>query len=524
MSDVMGDDAIIKLLRQMSAALKTNDQSMINGVIEKAGVDCIFSDKAIGLAKAMRDVRLVVFLLTIVEENEFEVNQCSYWLKIYQSINSGVELDKKFNRTTSLLVKSIIEKTVIPNHELNKIKFRDFDLCDLELAFDFRKWEHLHILLKSMPTSGVVLYDWLNFLKLIINRQKYISNDKDKIEITKIYKLIIEKLNGVESIKGSLKLIKLLHANSLGLAGDFDQALAAYRDMPDAKSSPTTMMDMARCHSKIGHYPDAIKQLDELIIFLIHADGNGVKIPTLLETPADLKYTKNNAISAYSDLASFAQIANAKLFMVSGTLLGYARISDFLPNDKDLDFGLIGLDALPALVDLALKSGIFHINFEYLKGKDTIQVPFIHVATGVWIDVFIYHDVGDKFVTGVDFQFGYRQKFGFSKFSPVEVNFHGLKTYVPSNMDENLCENFLTWKEPDVDYISHVESPSILDYGDMSHQMTSRFWLIRAIQAKSSKKLDKVISVLEDISNYPMGIPLDTLNLAKSFATQLQSK
>ena len=44
MSDVMGDDAIIKFLRQISAALKTNDQSMINGVIEKVGVDCIFSD------------------------------------------------------------------------------------------------------------------------------------------------------------------------------------------------------------------------------------------------------------------------------------------------------------------------------------------------------------------------------------------------------------------------------------------------------------------------------------------------
>jgi hypothetical protein len=365
------------------------------------------------------------------------------------------------------------------------------------------------------------LYIYVNFLKIIINRQKYISNDQDKIEITKIYKLVIDKLKGVESIKGSLKLIKLLHANSLVLSGDYDQALDAYKGMPDAKSSPTIMMDMARCHSKKGNFSDAIKQLDELIIFLINAYSNGVEFPTLLETPADLKYTKNNAISAYSDLASLAQIVNAKLFMVSGTLLGYARITDFLPNDKDLDFGLIGLDALPALVDLALKSGVFHINFEYLKGKDTIQVPFIHVATGVWIDVFIYHEEGEKFVTGVDFQFGYRQKFEFSKFSPVEINFFGLKTYVPSNMDENLCENFLNWKEPDVDYISHVESPSILDYGDMSHQMTSRFWLIRAIQAKSSKKLNKVISVLEDISNYPMGISPDILNSAKSFINKV---
>lgn len=524
MSDVMGDDSIDKLLRQLSVALKKNDESIINGVIEKYGADSIFSDRSIGLAKAMRDVRLVIFLLSVAEFNNFAVEKCSYWLKIYKSISSGVYLEENFNQTTGILLNSIIEKKLISSGELEKIKFRDFDECDLELSIDFRKWDYLYAFLSIMAVNTVDLRDWFQFLKLIINRQKYISSEKDKIEVTKIYKLIIDKLSGLESVGGSLKLIKLLYANSLGLAGDYDKALTAYREMSDANSSPTIMMDMARCHSKKGHYSDAIKQLDELIIFLINADSNGVEIPTLLETPADLKYTKNNVISAYSDLTSLAQFVNAKLFMVSGTLLGYARISDFLPNDKDLDFGLIGLDALPTLVDLALKSAVFHINPEYLKGHDTIQVPFIHISTGVWIDVFIYHDVGEKFVTGVDFQFGYRQKFEFSKFSPTEVNFHGLRTYVPSNIDENLRENFLNWNEPDVDYISHVESPSILDYGDMSHQMTSRFWLIRAVQAKSSEKLNKVISVLEDTLNYPMGINVDILNAAKLFGDKLLRK
>ena len=76
---------------------------------------------------------------------------------------------------------------------------------------------------------------------------------------------------------------------------------------------------------------------------MINTDSAGVKIYTLLETLADLKYRENNAISAYSNLASLARVINVKLFMVSGILLGYARISDALPKDKDLDFGLIGL-------------------------------------------------------------------------------------------------------------------------------------------------------------------------------------
>jgi hypothetical protein len=277
------------------------------------------------------------------------------------------------------------------------------------------------------------------------------------------------------------------------------------------------MMEKAHCQSKMGNFPKAIEQLDSLLCELMKVYSGGNELPMLLHTPADLNFTKTNAIKAYSDLVSLAEIADAKLFLVSGTLLGYCRISDFLPNDKDLDFGLIGLNKLPALVDLAIKSGLFQINSEYFKDADTIQVPFIHVPTGVWIDVFIYHDLGEKFMTGVDFQFGYRQTFQFSKFDLGIVKFHNLDTYIPLNFDENLKENFMDWKVPDVNYISHVESPSVMDYGGISHQMTLRFWLIRSIQSKSIKKFDKVSKVLRNTSNYPMGISLEMLNSIEKY-------
>jgi hypothetical protein len=523
MTDIANEFEIINFLKKISIALKTNDEPAIYSVIDTGGFDLIFSEKSIGLARAMRDVRLTVFLLSIAKENNIEGKNNVHWMTIYNSINRGVYPEEKLNYITDLILKSVIDKNNALNDDLNKVNFNNFsDLnLDLELAIDFRRWSVITAILSNLPTTGSGLYHWLHFLKIIVERQKFIANVADGKNFSEIYKLIIKKLSDVDAVKSSLNAIKLLHANSLQISGDVQAALLLYEELHGSNKSVTIMMEKARCYSKMKSYCESIKQLDLLIDVLLDNYSKGDSSPLLLQTPADLNYSKNNAISAYSDIVSLAEIIKAELFMVSGTLLGYCRISDFLPNDKDLDFGLIGLENLPRLVDLALKSGLFQINPEYFKGEDTIQVPFIHVQTGIWIDVFIYHDTGDKFMTGVDFQFGYRQTFEFSKFHPIKVDFHNLKTYTPSNFEENLSENFGNWKEPDVNYISHVESPSIMDYGGIPHQLTYRFWLIRAIQSKSIEKLNKLIKVSSKISLFNNALKSEVINSLINYKNSL---
>jgi tetratricopeptide (TPR) repeat protein len=506
MSHIINEAEIIKLLRKLSVALKANDESAIYSVIDAAGMDLIFSEKSIGLARAIRDVRLTVFLLNIAKENNISGKKNTHWFELYNSINKGVFPSKKLKHSTSLVLKSIIEKKNLTNQELVGVRFDNFDGSDLELAVDFRKWSFVSAILNSLITSGEGVYHCLSFLKTIVERQRFISNANDGKNFAEIYKLIIQKLSHVDALKSSLNVIKLLYANSLQISGDFNSALLLYEELDASNNSIAVILEKARCHSKLGNYLESLRLLDLLISKLLDNYSRGESVPVLLQNPSDLNYSMSNAVAAYSDIVSLAKIAKAKLFMVSGTLLGYCRISNFLPNDKDLDFGLIGLDNLAPLVDLALKSGLFQIGPEYFKGVDTIQVPFIHVPTGIWIDVFIYHEKDDKFVTGVDFQFGYRQTFKFSKFEPIQVDFHNLKTYIPSNFDENLRENFSNWMQPDVNYISHVESPSLMDYGGISHQMTSRFWLIKSIQSKSKEKFQKVLKVIDDISKFEGGL------------------
>jgi hypothetical protein len=51
-----------------------------------------------------------------------------------------------------------------------------------------------------------------------------------------------------------------------------------------------------------------------------------------------------------------------------------------------------------------------------------------------------------------------------------------------------------------------------MDYGCISHQMTSRFWLIRSIQSQSKEKFQKVMKVIFDISLFDGGISSDLKN------------
>ena len=78
-------------------------------------------------------------------------------------------------------------------------------------------------------------------------------------------------------------------------------------------------------------------------------------------------------------------------------------------------------------------------------------------------DIFIFHDKGDHFLHGIDFDMGFTQNFRFSKFDLVEVEFLDERFYVPSDIDRNLSENYGDWRTPAPSYVVTVESPALCD-------------------------------------------------------------
>jgi hypothetical protein len=516
MSEVVDKNKLFGILGRISYFLKESDESSIKNTIDVHGLSCITSELALDLARSMRDVNLVIFLAYLSKENNFATPAILKWLEIYQAISLEECKSKGLKKSTKLILHSIILKQ---DHAFNSIKKPmdlNIDYSDIELSLDFKKWNILSEIIEIKHASNAIHAEWLGFVKILASRQAFFKSAKDNEELSKIYKKVIEKLKDMNVNSNILHSINLIYANCLQFSENYSEALKVYNSLESNNLSVAALIDRARCSAKNYEYKNAISDLDEVIASLLKA-GVEAAVPELLTTPADLNYSKKSAILAFSDIATLANLIKAELFMVSGTLLGYKRMADFLPHDKDLDFGVIGLNSLMDLIGLALKSGIFYVNPIYLKGLETIQVPFIHIPTGIWIDVFVYHDYGDdKYITGVDFQFGYRQKFEFSKFKPEKVSFYNVDTYIPSNSDLNLFENFSNWKISDPNYISHLESPSVVDFGGVSYQLTLRHWLIRVIQSKSIEKSRKLRELMRACKDYPLGLSqslIDDFNL-----------
>jgi hypothetical protein len=216
---------------------------------------------------------------------------------------------------------------------------------------------------------------------------------------------------------------------------------------------------------------------------------------------------------ALKDLAQIMNARNLKYFLVSGTLLGYVREGKLLDHDKDIDVGLIGWENQYEMCMALQETGLFTVASEFLRGHKSYYIPIRHNATGMWIDVFIYHMIDGKLVTGVDFFFGYRQTFAFTPFDLKEIDFMGVKMYAPDDAELNLAENFGNWRVPDPSYISHLESPSTVNKGSLAYMLTARLTAIAAMVKRKDVKLRKVLELMRSHQDQPSAMSKDLIDL-----------
>jgi hypothetical protein len=159
---------------------------------------------------------------------------------------------------------------------------------------------------------------------------------------------------------------------------------------------------------------------------------------------------------------------------------------------------------------------------QFLKGHKSYYIPIRHNFTGVWIDIFVYHELDNKLVTGVDFFFGYRQTFAFTPFELKPVNFLGVDMHVPSDTNLNLQENFGNWRVSDPSYLSHLESPSTTDKGGQAHMLTARINALGYIMQKKPLKIRKAIQILREHSHSPWAMDEALLKHLETLCDQLE--
>jgi hypothetical protein len=231
---------------------------------------------------------------------------------------------------------------------------------------------------------------------------------------------------------------------------------------------------------------------------------------------AEKSFDVKKASRALSDLSRMANEKGTPVFLVSGTLLGYVREGQLLAHDKDIDVGIVGWENQYTLCMALQETGLFTVSTQHLQGKDTFYIPIKHNETGMWIDVFVYHPQGSHLVTGVDFFFGYRQTFAFTPFELQEIEFLGVKMQAPANAELNLTENYGNWRVPDASYLSHLESPSTMDKGNLSYMITARMSMLSACLKKQNLKIEKILSLMRVHQTMPGAMPENLMALIET--------
>jgi phosphorylcholine metabolism protein LicD len=293
--------------------------------------------------------------------------------------------------------------------------------------------------------------------------------------------------------------MKLLQAAALEVDQKYDEAIKLLKKIQHKGNPLNINFSMARCFCKLKKTTECIDYLDKSIDNLLKEKLNSKmdKVEIKEKQEKDSKF-ELRASKALKDLAIISSKKNIPFFLVSGTLLGYAREGKLLSHDKDIDIGILGWENQFELSLAVKQSGIFSLEVDFLKGKKTYFIPIKHIATGIWIDIFVYHEQNDHLVTGVDFFFGHQQTFEFTKFDLKEIDFLGVKMYAPSNIEKNLDENFGNWKIPDKGYISHLESPSTMNKHSVDYQITTRMQVLAAIKSKDILKLRRIEKIMQN--------------------------
>ena len=493
----------VEIVHEIDRCLTAEDIDALGSFVKSVGFDHVYSDETLWTARAMRRTAVVVFLSSFAVEYGYNLPRAVFWRDVYlgflnRDAKCGI-LSERENSAFSDLVFKLIE-----NDKSQRLMFKlsEDQLRDAyEICFDLGGVEAAERFLRSIPNSRLTHAVFAKIVKSAVARQVHLVSDADFACLRSLYGVFVLKLK-FRNHKSLINMVHLMLGDACVKTQYYAQALQSFKLAYAAQPIPRTLAILAQTLCRNDLHLESINAMDHLISELLYLGLDGSKVvgasDIFFPVPGEGTYTSDLAKTALAALMSFARECGERLFLVSGTLLGFARAGGVLSHDKDVDLGIVGVDRLVVLLRYLVKQSDFQVLPNYLKGEDTIHQPVIHGPTGVWIDIFVYHPRADKWVTGVDIQFGYRQTFAFTPFDLVEADFMNTRVHVPRDFELNLTENFGDWKTPDKDYLSHIESPSLIEKGTLVHQLAMRLWVVRSLQYGFGGKLRKLVAKLDE--------------------------
>ncbi|WP_404300656.1 hypothetical protein [Alicycliphilus denitrificans] len=492
----------------------------------------LLGDALLNAARALRFTKAVIFLSTLGVANLEQSGDRAMWLVAYQSLAQGREAEGFDTLAPQLPIVWVVRQILQPGAStaVQQCQGEAIDWLDaMELSIDYLRLDLLEHITQHLGTQDLPANAWLVAAKTLIERARLLGASQDLARYAHCMERIRQQIDTDSEEYAKIRNALAAHAARSYLK--VQDAESAKR-MALAIEPDTAMMRlehltcMAEAHCKADELPASLGYLDKTLELALQ--------PEILQSFKEEKQKKKKSKSKDSTFSSDAagqalqalQEAVApsgqKVFLVSGTLLGYAREGKVLGHDKDIDVGIVGWINQFDVLNAILSSRQFQVYIETFAKKETYVVPVLHIATGIAIDLFFYHPEGDKYVTGIQHMFGYLQRFAFTPFELQPIEFLGAQLYAPSDIELKLRENYGdSWRISDPDYISHLESPSTVGMGGLVHQLVGRLTVYSCLRKGQPSKMLRALSVLEQYQQHPGGMAPALMQRLRDLAGRL---
>lgn len=202
----------------------------------------------------------------------------------------------------------------------------------------------------------------------------------------------------------------------------------------------------------------------------------------LYSVPHRKRMLKRHGKAVLAHLAEVIERHQIPAFAAYGTLLGFVRDHGFVPNDDDIDLGILPGEWTPKrLLKLLLEEEAgfsFLFAFSYNGQVTELKLEY----GGIPIDFFFYEDDGEKFFAGSYHYFpdvNYPAPNANSAQRVVEpriegldkIDVFGLKFPVPANTEYVLEKLYGNWRVPDSNWNDN-KHPGIEDLPGFAYSIT----------------------------------------------------
>ncbi len=218
----------------------------------------------------------------------------------------------------------------------------------------------------------------------------------------------------------------------------------------------------------------------------------------------------SDALAAMQTIERMAAATRARIFWISGTLLGLERLGHPLPHDKDMDVGLHvddphGLDFIRALWG---SPGIVRLVPQFLSTKTLIQnpdlqgIPFgiirytadvaIEGASGkppVKLDVFLHFPYCGGSVHGTRNSLWWNTPPGVTHKAYGDRNFS-----VPQDVHRYLRENYGNYREEVREFENSIDCPNVMDvfsWKSFAYLITRQRMLLRLGRVARARQVNQ---------------------------------